>query len=283
MQATKRWICIVYLSFFWCVEAGFQHELSICALFQNDAKWLPEWIDFHQKQGVSHFWLYNNFSQDEYLSYLSPYIQSGVVELISWPIDYQSESEWALLQEGAYRDCIQRGRKVTRWCAFLDTDEFLFSPTGKTVQKVLQEFVDFPGVCVHWRMYGTSHVAKIPQGSGVLNTLLYRAPDDFGPHRLFKSVVQPRKVAGTLGAHMFSYRRGTAVDDQKKPHPGLAVQDIGGSVLRINHYWTRDEEFLYNVKIPRRLRWREDVETILRAASEMHAVYDPVLQELSAM
>lgn len=57
MQTIWRWMCIVCVTVFLYVEAAFQHELSICALFQNDAKWLPEWIDFHQKQGVSHFWL----------------------------------------------------------------------------------------------------------------------------------------------------------------------------------------------------------------------------------
>ena len=274
---------MVLCLFFACIHFGthlwadFKHELSICAIFQSDAKWLPEWITFHQKQGVSHFWLYNNLSKDAYQTYLRPYIDSGLVELIPWPIDYRSEPEWASVQEGAYRDCLQRSRKVARWCAFLDTDEFLFSPTGETVAHILKEFREFSGVCAHWRMYGTSHVEKIPDGLGVLNTLLYRAPDDFGPHRLFKSIVQPRKVAGTLGAHMFSYKRGYAVDDQKHRHPGLAVQEIGGSLLRINHYWTRDEEFLYQVKIPRRLRWREDAEAVLRAASEMNAVYDPIL------
>lgn len=281
MRGIMHWVWIVSITVWLGLEASFPHELSICALFQNDAKWLPEWLDFHKKQGVSHFWLYNNLSQDEYISYLQPYIQSGLVELIPWPIDYRSEPEWASVQEGAYRDCLQRCKKITRWCAFLDTDEFLFSPTGQTVKQVLREFVDFSGVCVHWRMYGTSHVAKIPAGSGVLDMLVYRAPDDFGPHRLFKSIVQPRKVAGTLGAHMFSYKRGYAVDDQKRPHPGLTVQDIGGSLLRINHYWTRDEDFLYNVKIPRRLRWREDADAVLRAASEMNAVYDPILQRCS--
>lgn len=55
--------------------------VAICALFKNEAPFLREWIEYHLMIGVSHLYLYNNCSSDNYLAILKPYIKSGVVEL----------------------------------------------------------------------------------------------------------------------------------------------------------------------------------------------------------
>lgn len=52
--------------------------LSICAIFRNEADYLKEWIEFHRLVGVEHFFLYNNFSEDAYLSILGDYIGQGL-------------------------------------------------------------------------------------------------------------------------------------------------------------------------------------------------------------
>ncbi len=39
-----------------------EHELAICATFREEAPFLDEWISFHIGIGVTHFFLYNNFS-----------------------------------------------------------------------------------------------------------------------------------------------------------------------------------------------------------------------------
>ncbi|KIC71456.1 glycosyltransferase family 92 protein, partial [Candidatus Protochlamydia amoebophila] len=43
-----------------------QKSLAICTLFQNESKYLPEWIEFHENQGVSHFFLYNHFCTENW-------------------------------------------------------------------------------------------------------------------------------------------------------------------------------------------------------------------------
>ena len=112
-------------------------DLAICAIFQDDAKYLPEWIEFHQKQGVQHFYLYNNLSSDDYLNFLKPYIRNGQVDLIDWPKVQQNIGEWNSIQCAAYMDCINKHKKNCKWIAFIDTDEFLFCPSGYKLSDML--------------------------------------------------------------------------------------------------------------------------------------------------
>jgi hypothetical protein len=46
--------------------------------FKNPARFLPEWIEFHQIVGFEHFYLYNDNSTDAYLGALTPYREEGL-------------------------------------------------------------------------------------------------------------------------------------------------------------------------------------------------------------
>jgi hypothetical protein len=103
----------------------FRHELGVCAIFKNEAPFLDEWLTVHNALGVGHFYLYNNQSTDSYRTILEPWIRRGVVTLIDWS---DSGGIGITGQVNAYNHCIRRFRMHARWIAFIDTDEFLFSP-----------------------------------------------------------------------------------------------------------------------------------------------------------
>src|SRR4051812_48015764 len=122
--------------------------LAVCAIFRDEARYLAEWVTFHRLQGVERFYLYDNLSTDDWRSELGPEIAAGIVEVRHWP-DVPG-------QASAYEDCLRRHRTDTRWIAFIDADEFLFSPTGKPLPELLRAFDTHPGVVVNWRVYGTN-------------------------------------------------------------------------------------------------------------------------------
>src|ERR1700722_14921537 len=158
-------ICLAL--FFWLFnspsydENSPEIELAVCAIFQDDAKYLPEWIEFHEAQGVEQFYLYNNLSSDDFLEPLNPYIERGLVILIDWPFEQTNIKEWNGIQCMAYMDCIQRTKHYVKWCAFIDTDEFLFCTDGSKLNNYLQDFEDFAGVGANWMLYGTSGIHEI--------------------------------------------------------------------------------------------------------------------------
>ena len=59
-----------------------KYNVSICAVFKNEAMYLREWIEFNHLVGVEHFYLYNNNSDDDYVSVLKPYVKNGMVTLL---------------------------------------------------------------------------------------------------------------------------------------------------------------------------------------------------------
>ena len=101
--------------------------LAVGAIFRNEARYLPEWIGFHLRQGVERFYLYENNSSDDWEAALAPF--GDVVELHRFPRHPG--------QLAAYADCLDQHRRDTRWIAFIDIDEFLFSPTGRSLPDVL--------------------------------------------------------------------------------------------------------------------------------------------------
>ncbi len=121
------------------VFAQDKYTISICAIFNNEARFLKEWIDYHEKIGIEHFWLYNNNSEDDYQSVLQPYIDRDLVELTQWCIPSVDVIQFNGIQCGAYNDCLPKARGKTDWLAVIDTDEFIVL-CNRTLRNLLEEF-----------------------------------------------------------------------------------------------------------------------------------------------
>lgn len=118
---------LAQVSFLLCqAEPVYKYQLSACAIFQDEAPYLKEWIEFHRLVGVEHFYLYNHRSRDHYREVLKPYILSGVVELIDKPKVANRIMVFNRLQCKCYNECLAKTRGISKWVAFIDIDEFLF-------------------------------------------------------------------------------------------------------------------------------------------------------------
>ena len=126
-----------------------KYNVSICAIFKNEAPYLREWIEFNHIVGIDHFYLYNNNSEDDYLSVLQPYIESGLVTLINWP-HKQKQME-------CYMACIDEYASETKWLGFVDIDEFVVPKSTNSIYEFLKPFEKKVGaVNIYWRLFGTS-------------------------------------------------------------------------------------------------------------------------------
>ena len=209
----------------------FRHELGVCAIFREEAPFLDEWLTFHCGVGVTHFYLYNNFSTDNFRTVLEPWIDRGVVTLIDWPVPVG--------QTSAYEDCVKRARHECRWLAFLDIDEFLFSPRQIDIREILSRYTDLPGLVVWQLFFGSGGNVSRPSVA-ITEAYLRRAlPSQFGG----KTIANPRLVY-KVGVHQCKYWQGVDRDTSRRPIPTfvagakLAHKPVF-DVLRINHYWSR--------------------------------------------
>lgn len=209
--------------------ARLEHELGVCAIFRDEAPFLDEWISFHVGVGATHFYLYDNFSTDAFAAVLAPWIARGMVTLTDWPV--------ALGQVPAYRHCLKRARRECRWLAFIDVDEFLFSPKATDIRDILRGYADLPGLAVWQLFFGSNGHAARP-ALPVTEAYVKRAVIT---QTKVKSIINPRMVY-KAGVHQCKYWHGTDLDTSRRAiTPDRApVLDV----LRINHYWSRSLEDL---------------------------------------
>lgn len=207
----------------------FRHQLAACAIFRDERPYLREWIEFHRMMGIDHFYLYDNDSTDGGSAEIDPYVAAGVVTLCS--VTGQQK------QRDAYIHCIASFRHEARWIAFIDADEFLFSPTGAPLPDVLGGFGDSSAIAVNWCTFGPSGHQRPPTD---LVTASYdrRLPTQHLINRHVKSIVNPRETRGFLNVHLFT-QAGPTVDELGRPASGALSDDVSFDLLRINHYWTK--------------------------------------------
>lgn len=130
----------------------YKYNVSICAIFKDEADYLKEWIEFHKIVGVEHFYLYNNKSSDNYLDVLRTYIDDGIVTLKDWP---KPQSQMA-----AYQDFMDNYKYETKWVGFIDLDEYVVPNKYDNIYDFLKQFNNRPSVLIYWKCFGTSGLKK---------------------------------------------------------------------------------------------------------------------------
>lgn len=236
------------------------------AVIKNEAAFLDEWLAFCLLEGIEHVLLYDNDSTDNSREVLQPWIEAGIVELFDWPIHWKDGA-----QTRAYVDALRRLRGRTRWAAFIDPDEYLFSPTGMTLPEVLERYEAHAGVIVNWQCYGTSGHKMRPTGLTIEN-YTRRARTNWARNRRVKTIIDPALAVEPQGGHLFKVLPGhTLVTEEFTPvrvvrskngrrrlrHLAASLpylpfdpysvmrpspERVSASCLRINHYVTRSEE-----------------------------------------
>lgn len=205
-------------------------NISICAVFKDEALYLKEWIEFHRLLGVTKFYLYNHNSTDDYLNILSTYIDLGIVELTDW-LKVQP------VQLDVYLDCIHKHSGYSEWIAFIDIDEFLFSPKYKTILEALETLPEEWGaVGVNWVCFGTSGKTEW-EDSLVIERFTWRVSDVLNNH--VKSIVKMWKqpIYTNLHAHTFKVSGGgTFIESGEYIGNQAGGYTHSSNVLRINHY-----------------------------------------------
>lgn len=129
-----------------------QYYFCVCGIFRNEAHYLKEWIEYYKLIGTDHIYLYNNFSDDNYMEILQPYISDGYITLTDWPHQYA--------QMAAYEDCYRKYRDKTYWLTFIDIDEFICPKYEMSIKEWIKKYEGYPAVMMYWQMFGTCGIMK---------------------------------------------------------------------------------------------------------------------------
>lgn len=270
-----------------------EYELTICAIFQNESIYFKEWIEFHREQGVEHFYLYDNNSTDNWHQVLDPYIQDGLVTVTDWPYDYHDGDlgKWNEIQCGAYNDCLSKVKYETKWCAFIDLDEFLFAPISSETQISCERLVDTlklyqdraDGIGVNCIVYGTSGKYLNPDESLFENLETYYKLDR-SLNRYIKSIVKPSKARYCVRPNWFYMEdqsrcileTGFRVDSEKSNY-------VSVDIFRINHYKHRDWCGWSNQKYDRYRRWGFTKDEVDEMTEDDYLLYNDSMSDYDSM
>lgn len=224
-----------------------KNELTVACIIKNESPYIKEWIDFHILVGVDKFIIFDNESDDNIKDILNPYIDAGYVEYIFFP--------GKQVQMIAYNIACSICKKISKWLAFIDADEFLLSVNGSNLIETLQSYEKYPGVGVNWVVYGHSDHEEQPKGMVMENYKLTFQDKNNELNCRIKSIVNPKMVRAVMSPHHCWYKgKAFAVDEKENPIYGAAIYAKQSSmsctftnntnILRINHYWTKSKQEL---------------------------------------
>ena len=221
------------------------YQLSVCALFNDEAPFLEEWIEYHRLIGVDHFYLFNNRSIDASRQVLEKYEKEGIVTLVYWPTRPWNGNDiiWAIgTQMPAYECCIKlHAQYETDWLVFLDVDEFLVPAFADSLPTLLEAYKDKPGITITSECFNGSTEEK---GSKlIIESFLRVQPQQDPRNPVSKTIFKPKLSNGFIFPPY----------QPKFKKDRLPVR-ISRAELRVNKYLNRDSNPEYIAHLKDKLR-----------------------------
>jgi hypothetical protein len=219
--------------------------LGITSIQRNRAQWLQEWVAFHYLVGFRKFYIYLHLCSDNSKEVLEKLSTNFDIRIID--VDPHLESPQLKCYQSAYEDY---GNEV-EWMAFIDGDEFLFSPSDQSIAKTLEKYLknkNLSAIGVYWACFGSGGHIKEPHGL-IIENYKRRAADGYENNRHIKSIVKTRQSPVFLkGPHLFSTPLGTFDENLRLIEKGWTDYEPTYKNFRINHYVTQSREFFLNFK-----------------------------------
>jgi hypothetical protein len=210
-------------------------NLCACSIVKEEALYIREWLEFNRMMGFDKHYIYNNDSTDNTLEILQPYIEEGFVELIEPHFDPP-------IHFAAYQRCIDQHLGEDMWMAFIDVDEFLWSPRFNTTKEALDSLpAHWGAVGVNWLIFNGSGKEEW-QDIPVIERFTWRMENQFPTNRHIKSVIKMNQYVHVGGdPHYFHVEKGT-FDDSGELMGGPFTSAVRVETLRMNHYYTKSHQ-----------------------------------------
>jgi tellurite resistance-related uncharacterized protein len=223
-------------------------RLGIVCIVKNESTYIGEWLQFHILQGATDFIIYDNGSTDDTIEVARRYSSGATCTVIPWRTFAIADEHNFSIQSLAYGHALCNFGPTLRWMAFIDIDEFLFSPSGASLPDVLTS-IALPAISVPWLNFGPSGHQTKPSGL-VIENYTECAPHPLLPAQRsllrYKSIVDPVEVSA-MSSHIFPLHKhgNVAFNEQGRMIEHHNVQDpefVATEKLRLNHYFTRSVE-----------------------------------------
>jgi hypothetical protein len=252
-----------------------KYDMTICCIVKDENIYLKEWIEYHLKIGVQHFYIYDNDSKVPVSETLR---ETGLAE-VATVINVSGRAK----QVVAYNDCLIRNRANSKWIGFIDADEYIVPKSTKgDLRALLKDFEEFGGLGINWLVFGSNGHTKrtnLPQ----LQRFVMRSEESFPVNRHVKVIVQTKYVKRSIGAHLFSFVAPYSAVNEMGKKITTSYSDVSVEKIQINHYYCRSLEE-YKDKVNRGLadtsRGRRQLDNFFDHDREANRVEDRTILNL---
>jgi glycosyltransferase involved in cell wall biosynthesis len=133
------------------------YYLSVLASLKNETMNLKMWIEHYLWQGVEHFYLIDNGSDDDPLSILQEYIDKRIVTYYFLPEKHRQVHNYRYVFDNANL------KNETFWLAVCDLDEFFFGVDKnlKINLRTLEYSYDY--IICYWKLFGSDGHINHPE------------------------------------------------------------------------------------------------------------------------
>ena len=209
----------------------------LCAIAKDEDLDIREWAEYHLLIGFEHIYIYDNNSHNSLAELLRDLAEINRVTIIPFPL--QSNQQLT-----AYMDSLRTYGAQTVWMGYLDIDEFVVPKAHGDIRDLLDDYRDYGGLGIHWKIFGSNGHKRRPE-NGVMRNYTQVLNDD--AH--IKSIIQPLQAVAPRSPHHFAYRDNACCVNEDKI-PILAHHSYHVSRLaQINHYYYKSfEDFLHKME-----------------------------------
>lgn len=219
-------------------KTNFKYYCSVCMIIRDENEYLEEWLTWHIRQGIEHFYLYDHGSKQsvaEYIGTLDRKIQDKVT--VIW---FGGHHDFA--QHDAYNLCLNQYRQESRWIGFIDSDEMIRVKNGESMPEFLKNYERYAALFIGWLVYnanGHRQKTKLSVRERFKTLSLIDNPSGMG-----KVFVQPFCMRQMLTHNGYAVEGFEIVDENgAKIEEGAAWMDgLSTDRICIDHYYTKSYE-----------------------------------------
>lgn len=208
------------------------YYLSILSIFKNETMNLKIWLEHYIWQGVEHFYLIDNGSDDNPLQILQEYIDKGIITYFYRPEKYNQIQHYKFVFDHVNM------KNTTYWLAVCDLDEFFYGVDKKLSTK-LNNLEYYNIIYCNWLMFGSDNLITHPQD--IRSSIIHREEK---LHINTKYIFKPRSIISSSQLHIHYLL---------KPNKYMKLEKIrfANKLIRLNHYPLQSLEFFEKVKMTR--------------------------------
>ena len=141
------------------------YKTAICAILKNEHQYLDEWIRHHLDIGFDEIYLYEDFGSKSHEIITNNYSNVHLTRLSE--IFDEIKHLHGDKQNALYIYFYQNYKNVFDYTAFIDIDEFIMFEDGYGLQALLNEYQDYNGIFLFWKMYNANGIIDNPKSNVV--------------------------------------------------------------------------------------------------------------------